>query len=557
MAKFSLRRFDINSMADPAFKKYPNGWYFGELVRDRRHGQGMFFWPGGKVYMGGWVNDLRSGFGIYRDGYGGLNIGNWNKRFMTGWGVSFDKVGPTISFPLPEDEELRDAMGEHVEEHRDFIMDNDYEFGDVIEGVFRGSRPGGYCTIYRRSMETGVVWSWSVGGHNKDENLDGYGVKHEGTHPLFQNMEDDEIEKIISMQGEWIDGDLIQGPATQTISYWLRGAAIQVIQINGTVNADGLFEQFANVSLDGQTLWSGRVYTDPDRSESEQYMDIIDEHALDTINIQRQNTVKAILEDGIAPEKYDTSSIIPNIADTTPESVWVLDLMKSHSDTAIEIKEARQAELDRLFAAGLKYTNRFFVTDYEDDVVAKHDGARVAGGNLILDFDLTFNPEFSTRLDTDEEGNPITTVHIMCGNKIVGDFAYNNAKMRLNLKEVEIVDGLNYDEKGMSLRIPISDGNGEFEHRLWVEQEHYSYDDDPNNVLTRAETIPLEGSDEDEYEDDGPNMETMDVERDEDGNITGIGSSDEKNIGTILNLFKQGAHFVPIDEILEKAKRTK
>jgi len=36
-------------------------------------------------------------------------------------------------------------------------------------------------------------------------------------------------------------------------------------------------------------------------------------------------------------------------------------------------------------------------------------------------------------------------------------------------------------------------------------------------------------------------VEGMDVERDEDGNITGMGSSDPKHFAAILDMFKKGA----------------
>ena len=242
MAAVNLQKFSLKAMNDPEFKDYPNGWYFGELVRGKRHGQGMMFWPGGQAYMGGWNSDFRSGFGILRDATGGMQIGTWRNRFMTGWGVAFEQISPTIPFELPEDEELREAMGEVAEDHREFIMDSDYTFGDVFEGVFRGTRPGGYGTRYRREYETGQVIVWTVGEHNKSEQLDGFGVRHEGVHPLFLDKESDDVTMTYSMQGEYIDGELVAGPATQAVAYWYKGVAIQVLTVNGNVDANGYFD---------------------------------------------------------------------------------------------------------------------------------------------------------------------------------------------------------------------------------------------------------------------------------------------------------------------------
>ena len=555
MANLNLRRFDIDSMTNPRFKDFANGWYFGELVRGKRHGQGMFFWPGGQVYMGGWVDNVRSGYGIFRYDEGSIMIGNWHNKFMTGWGVDFEGVGPTIEFPLPEDEELREAMGEErVAEHKALDIGS-YEFRDVFEGEFRGTKPGGYGTLYDRHYEYGYITNWTVGPHNLDGKLDGYGVEHMGLHPRFHDMESDDIVTIVSTQGMYINGELESGPATQTISYWLRGAAIQVIQTTGRVDNNGLFDGPVSISLDGNTIFGGRAWVDEDNEADTQVFEILDEEEKDMIDAQRQNTCKAILEDGEDAAKYDSSPLIPNFADTTPDESWVMRLMVSQSKTATEIKRRRDADQTRLYDTGLIYNNRFFVTDSDGDAVCKSDGACATSKGLHLYFDYTFKPEFRTSLDSDAMGNPLTTVYIMCGNKIVGDFTYKNDKLKINLDEHTIDDERNWNGLGMMITMPMEmlDGNP-IEYRIDVEQNYADWEDEKSNTLTREETIPMEDSMDhlDDEDDDSPNMETMDVERDEDGNITGMGSSDPQNLATILNLFKNGATFAPIDEIIKK-----
>jgi len=555
MANLNLRRFDIDSMTNPRFKDFANGWYFGELVRGKRHGQGMFFWPGGQVYMGGWVDNTRSGYGIFRYDEGSIMIGNWNNKFMTGWGVDFEGVGPTIEFPLPEDEELREAMGEErVAEHKALDIGN-YEFRDVFEGEFRGTKPGGYGTFYDRHYEYGYITNWTVGPHNRDSKLDGYGVEHMGLHPRFHDMESDDIVTIVSTQGMYINGELEAGPATQTISYWLRGAAIQVIQTTGRVDNNGLFDGHVSISLDGNTIYGGRVWVDEDNMADTQVFEILDEEDKDMIDAQRQNTCKAILEDGKDAAKYDSSPLIPNFADTTPDESWVMRLMVAQSKTATEIKRRRDADQGRLYDTGLIYTNRFFVTDSDGDAVCKSDGACATNKGLHLYFDYTFKPEFSTTLDSDAMGNPLTTVYIMYGNKIVGDFTYKNDKLKINTDDATIEDSLNYNDLGMMITLPMEMLDGDpINYRIDVEQEYADWEDEKSNTLTREETIPLEDPMDhlDDEDDDSPNMETMDVERDEDGNITGMGSSDPQNLATILNIFKNGGHFAPIDEIINK-----
>jgi len=552
MATFNLRNFSLETLVDPKFKDYPNGWYFGELVEGKRHGQGMFFWPGGQAYMGGWNNDVRSGFGIQRDGGGEMQIGTWRNRFMTGWGVTFENIAPTISFPLPKDESLREAMGELADDHVEFIMDEDYHFGDVHEGVWRGTRPGGFGTRYYRYYETGKVNSWSVGEHNKSERLDGFGVMHEGTHPRFQDT--DELEQVVSVQGEYIDGDLVAGPATQTLSYWIKGSAIQVITINGHVNANGYFHGYVDVTLDERSIWSGLVFADEDRDKDFQAYHIIDEDLVDTIEAQRLDTMERI-SNGDDPREYDSSYLVPSFADMSPEPSWVMDVMVSQYETAVKLKGEQAVEQERLSAGRLKYTNRFFVTDWEDDVVMMHDGARVGKAGFHMTFDIAFKPTFSTRLDTDEDGNPVTTVFIMCFNKVVGEFEYNSDILTINTDAPLITP---FGANGMRITLPISDAEGGFEYKLEVNEDYYTSDDDPDNHLTREETKRLEDEfkaeeEVENEEDDWPaertrtatafpeEVEGMDVERDEDGNITGMGSSDPKHFAAILDMFKKGA----------------
>ena len=422
MAAFSLRKLCLDTLDDPKFKDYPNGWYYGELVQGQRHGQGMFFWPNGSVYMGGWNNDVRSGFGIQRDGIGEMKIGTWRNRYMTGWGVTFENISPTINFPLPEDASLREAMGSYADEYKEFIMDEDYHFGSVHEGIWRGTRPGGYGTRYYRYYDNGKVNGWTVGEHNKSGQLDGFGVRHDGIHPNFQDQESNDLELLVSMQAEYLDGEIVAGPAIQTLSYLYQGSAIQVLSINGHITANGYFAGLTNVSMDGETVWAGDVVVNDDIDQDNQLLWIISEEVLDMIEDQRNGIVDEILA-GAESIDYDSSHLIPSFADTTPEATWVMGLMVSQYQTAVKFKAKQLAEQERL--------------DEEDD---------------------------------------------------------------------------------------------------W-----------PAERTRTATAFPEE-------------VEGMDIERDEDGNITGMGFSmtgnnpdqEAQNLNTLLNVFKNGGHFVPIDDITKK-----
>ena len=222
-------------------------------------------------------------------------------------------------------------------------------------------------------------------------------------------------------------------------------------------------------------------------------------------------------------------------------------------------KGPQAAEQERLNAGQLKYSNRFFVTDREDDVVMMHDGSSVNKAGFHMRFDLAFEPTFSTSLDTDEDGNPVTTVHIMCGNKIVGEFAYNNDVLNIDMDDPCITP---YKANGMRITLPISDAEGGFEYELEVSNEWYTSFDDTDNILTRFETKRLENESGVKANDENNDPEGMDVERDEDGNITGMGFSmtgnnpdqEARNLNTLLNVFKNGGSFAPIDDILNKDK---
>ena len=109
----------------------------------------------------------------------------------------------------------------------------------------------------------------------------------------------------------------------------------------------------------------------------------------------------------------------------------------------------------------------------------------------------------------------------------------------------------------------------DFEYRLEVESIWTDGDDYPNDVIPRDMQTWLEDDNNDEDdeddEDDNDDPEGMDVERDEDGNVTGMGFSmtgnnpdqEAQNLNTLLNVFKNGGHFAPFDEIMEQAKKSK
>eukprot|EP00457_Paulinella_chromatophora_P005393 gb/GEZN01005410.1/.p1 GENE.gb/GEZN01005410.1/~~gb/GEZN01005410.1/.p1 ORF type:complete len:439 (-),score=38.83 gb/GEZN01005410.1/:221-1537(-) len=63
------------------------GVYTGELLHNKRHGQGEWVHLKNGRYLGGWRNDKRSGFGVYTYSDGGTFEGGWKEGHCEGPGV--------------------------------------------------------------------------------------------------------------------------------------------------------------------------------------------------------------------------------------------------------------------------------------------------------------------------------------------------------------------------------------------------------------------------------------------------------------------------------------
>jgi hypothetical protein len=569
MANINLRRFTIESMTDPKFVDFPAGYYYGETINGKRHGAGMFFWPGGESYMGSWANDMRNGFGVFRDSNGGMMIGTWMNRRLVGWGAEFDYMSPQIKFVLPEDEDLRDAMGTSlVESHKEWIMDSDGDFGPVFEGFFRGQFPDGYGLRYTRDRETGVVTEWTIGEHTKRGDLDGFGIKHQGTHPEF-SFDNTQVEMVYSVQGTFCHDELQPGTGRVVTSYWMGTTCIQAIEANGYINEHGFIDGPVNVVLDGKTLWSGVIEADNERDPENQLKNILASSSRESrvasmlIDDQRLDTEAKILSGDEDRADLDSSYAVPGFADMTPANSWIFDIMIKQSENMSGIKKARGAEQDRFDEGNLEYDRRCFIIDEDGDVAHRMDTVDVSEGELMMDFEIPFTPTVTTSLTTDDEGEPKALVHIMFGNKVVGMFSYNNTKLTVKTGDMRFESVEKAYGEGTRVMIPVSDGGEDFEYNLDVSSCWCDNRDYPNDVVTRE----MLGFDDDDNGDDDDNNdpEGMDVERDEDGNVTGMGFSmtgnnpdqESQNMNTLLNVFKNGGHFAPIDEIMEDAKKSK
>lgn len=568
MAQLSLRRFNIDSLTNPQVLDLDAGWYYGEVVDGKRHGEGIFFWPGGEAYMGSWANDMRNGYGIFRTNNGSMRIGTWLNRRLIGFGVEFNYFAPSgIKFELPDNEEFRDMVGtDFINNHEEWLVDRDNEFGSVFEGVFRGEYADGFGTNYRRDQTTGKVFAWTVGGHDVDYKLDGYGTSHHGRHPAF-NTDATDLQDVYTTTGMFNHGELQAGAGRVVKSYWLGDVCIQSIEANGYINEHGFISGPVNVSLDGNTIWSGVVTPDNNGDEEDQidsFLRNTDEDgddAADMIYAQRLRTITRIVDEGEDAKSLDSSSQVPTFADAHPLPTWVVDIMATTSESICEHLDAREAEQERLNAGNLEYTKRCKIYDEDGDVVDRMDAVRVHDGKLTLDFEIPFTPTITTSPTTSDDGEPQTLAYIMFGNKIVGMFKYDNTILTVKTDEMTFESDEMYYGEGTRVFIPVTDGGDDFEYKLEVESIWSDSDEYPNDVVTR-EMLGFNDDDDDEDNDD---PEGMDVERDEDGNVTGMGFSmtganpdqEAQNLNTLLNVFKNGGHFAPIDEIMENAKKSK
>lgn len=65
----------------------PKGYYKGELVKDKKQGEGEIKYADGAVYAGYWENDLRAGKGKYTWPNGGYYDGEWKNNQINGAGT--------------------------------------------------------------------------------------------------------------------------------------------------------------------------------------------------------------------------------------------------------------------------------------------------------------------------------------------------------------------------------------------------------------------------------------------------------------------------------------
>ena len=72
---------------------YKNGTYKGFFKKDKKHGQGTYFYKNGDKYSGQWINDDKHGQGAYTWKSGNKYVGQWKTNNMHGQGTKTYKNG--------------------------------------------------------------------------------------------------------------------------------------------------------------------------------------------------------------------------------------------------------------------------------------------------------------------------------------------------------------------------------------------------------------------------------------------------------------------------------
>ncbi|MDR0743961.1 MAG: hypothetical protein LBF05_06370 [Tannerella sp.] len=72
-------------------KNYSNGFYFGSIKDEERHGFGYYVWNDDSIYAGYWIDNKKDGDGIFIDSDGSVRFekysaGKPNGRFFSGNG---------------------------------------------------------------------------------------------------------------------------------------------------------------------------------------------------------------------------------------------------------------------------------------------------------------------------------------------------------------------------------------------------------------------------------------------------------------------------------------
>ncbi|WP_199621331.1 HAD-IIIA family hydrolase [Paenibacillus alkalitolerans] len=86
----------LQTLSNYESKKYDNGEkYEGQLVRGLKHGQGIYTWKDGTVYIGFWSKDLEDGYGEKKFANGDIYRGYWKNGAFDGEGTYIWKDGET------------------------------------------------------------------------------------------------------------------------------------------------------------------------------------------------------------------------------------------------------------------------------------------------------------------------------------------------------------------------------------------------------------------------------------------------------------------------------
>jgi hypothetical protein len=60
-------------------KRYIDAIYFGEIIENKREGQGIMKYKSGRLYEGNWKTDVRSGRGYEKYQNGNIYLGSFDK----------------------------------------------------------------------------------------------------------------------------------------------------------------------------------------------------------------------------------------------------------------------------------------------------------------------------------------------------------------------------------------------------------------------------------------------------------------------------------------------
>jgi len=167
--------------------EYSDGVFWGQVVGDKREGQGTFYYYEGHLYEGNYSNDLKNGFGTFYFSNGDRYEGNWVNDKRNGQGTYFFNNGDRFVGTFADGKKTENGTYSYSVDKKGCVSgDCTNGFGKkiftnaVYEGNFKNGKENGQGKMIWPN-KTYYEGSWQDGQkHGKGKQFWYYGDSYDG-----------------------------------------------------------------------------------------------------------------------------------------------------------------------------------------------------------------------------------------------------------------------------------------------------------------------------------------------------------------------------------------